>query len=76
MFSICYHFDEVIKMQFVNRTRLMAIMAAQGMKKKELAEELSITPQNLTLKIKGTRDFKESEISVLRGIFGVNIFFL
>jgi len=63
-------------MQFVNRTKLVAIMAARGMKRKDLAQELCITPANLTLKIKGVRMFQEREIVCLREIFGTDIFFL
>ena len=63
-------------MQFVNRTKLVAIMAARGMKRKDLAQELCITPANLTLKIKGVRQFQEREIVCLRDIFGTDIFLL
>ena len=63
-------------MQLINRTKLVAIMAARRMKRKELAEELCITPANLTLKIKGVRQFHEREIVCLRDIFGTDIFLL
>lgn len=63
-------------MQFVNRAKLVAMMAARGMKRKELAEELCITPANLTLKIKGVRMFSEREIYCLYCVFGSDIFFL
>lgn len=63
-------------MQFVNRTKLVAVMAARDMKRKELAQELCITPANLTLKIKGERMFQESEIACLRDVFGSDIFML
>lgn len=62
-------------MQFINRTKLVSIMAARGMKRKELAQELDITPANLTMKIKGSRMFNEYEISVLNSLFGSDIFF-
>lgn len=61
-------------MQFINRTKLLAIMASAGMKRKELAQELCITPANLTLKIKGVRQFTEREIHCLALLFGTDIF--
>ncbi len=63
-------------MQFIDRTKLVAVMAARGMKRKELASELCITPANLTLKIKGERMFTEREIVCLRDVFGTSIFLL
>ena len=61
-------------MQYVNRTKLVAVMAARGMKRKELAQEMCITPAKLTLKIKGVRMFAEREIACLRDLFGDGIF--
>ena len=57
-------------MQFVNRTKLVEAMARMGMKRKQLAQELGITPANLTLKIKGERMFGEREIACLSMVFG------
>ena len=63
-------------MQLINRTKLVAILAARGIKRKELAQELCVTPANLTLKIKGVRMFTEREIVCLLRLFGTDIFFL
>jgi hypothetical protein len=61
-------------MQYVNRTKLLAEMASRGMKRKQLAQELCITPSNLTLKIKGERVFNEREIACINALFGAGVF--
>lgn len=63
-------------MQFVNRSKLQGILAERHILKKDLADDLCITHTCLSLKLKGVRNFNETEIAVLASIFGSSIFFL
>lgn len=63
-------------MQFVNRSELQASMARNGFKIKDIAEELCITYSGAYNKIKGYRDFSESELFTICRLFGTDVFFL
>lgn len=63
-------------MKVVNRTQLKMKMVEADLTYKDLAAELSLSYQGLYQKIKGKRDFNESEIFKLSQLFGHDIFFL
>lgn len=63
-------------MQFVNRTKLQTSMLERGLKIKDLSEELCLTYSGTYAKVKGLRDFNESEMIALNRLFGKDIFFL
>jgi len=63
-------------MQFVNRNKLLVRMTENGLKNKDVAEELCLTYSGFYSKIKGTREFTENEIYVLARMFGHDIFYL
>lgn len=61
-------------MLFVNRSKLAGKIAEQGMKQKDVAEELCITNTAFTLKMQSKRQFKEDELVALARLFGTEIF--
>ena len=65
----------------MNRAELRAAIARIGISKTVLAQALGISSTSLQLKLKGEREFKESEIQKLINILGltaddVNLIFL
>lgn len=65
----------------MNRAELRAAIARKGISKTDLAQALDISSTSLQLKLKGEREFKESEIQKLINVLGltaddVNLIFL
>ncbi len=65
----------------MNRAELKAAIARKGISKTDLAQALDISSTSLQLKLKGEREFKESEIQKLINVLGltaddVNLIFL
>lgn len=60
---------------FVNRTELRAQLVRNNMTASDLAKELSISRQSLSLRMTGKMDFTEKEIKNLKDKFGEVIFF-
>ena len=61
-------------MNYVDRNKLDVEMVKRGISKKQLANELSISYPALYKKLAYKKDFSETQICVLKSIFGDNIF--
>ena len=55
----------------MNRAELRAAIARKGISKTDLAQALDISSTSLQLKLKGEREFKESEIQKLINVLGL-----
>ena len=56
----------------VNTKKLNEIIENSGLKKKNIAESLGLTPQGLYLKLNGKQDFRVNEANELCRILGIN----
>jgi len=61
-------------MNYIDRNKLNIEMLKRGMSKKQLANELCISYQGLYKKLAYNNDFSETQICVLKSIFGEDIF--
>ncbi len=55
----------------MNRSELRAEIARKNISKSQLAKSLGLSPASLYLKLKGEREFKESEIQKLVVVLGL-----
>ncbi len=63
-------------MRFVNRNQLLVELTANGMKIKDLADELNCTYSSVYNKLKKNRNFSEHDLFILSSLFSTQIFFL
>jgi len=61
-------------MNYIDRNKLKIEMLKRGMSKKQLANDMCITYSSLYNKLAKNRDFSETEICILKSMFGEDIF--
>lgn len=52
----------------INRALLLSILAKKNMSFHDLAESIGISPQTMSYKVKGKRDFTTSEIRAIQNV--------